>query len=777
MNNCIGSNTAVISSSLGGTTQIIFSADLLCAHLVYTPPVNACASGADDIIDTIQQKIECLCCLVPLDTVTIVYHINCRGIKAVNDKGYVGNMPVGEKDDISYVLDNDFANQSYDIIASSLQLLNGSSSTNIAQYSINPITHVIEYTSNGFYNGTDTVYYQICDTNIVCDTGQLIVYFRDSIRLERPLTYVDVNQNCIYDNNDIALMSALTDFRLMASHRLAYYNYNGTIDTVEAGAYLNLWEVASLINLPNQHQDSIILAVTFGVENPYIVSCGGQSNSLTYYYTYGGSFLNFIPTTIPLYLDSSVLNCSVLLVDIGCGVLRRCSTSYYSISYKNLGGQTANAAYIDVQLDEYLTPSQSVGSLPYTINADGSLRFDIGDVNPLQAGYIYFDVLVDCSIALGYNHCVTATTYPHPGCGNDTLPYVEVDSLPSISDSGMFRILNPSNLNMNSATEWRVYEEDVLYKTGTIQLNASQSITIAYPHTSTNGYRIEVDQVEGVSNLVADNTPAISSDNQTTDIGFSASDGELWQSTFCRTNVDSYDPNEKLGFPIGYGANHFINKETELDYVIHFQNEGTADANQVVVKDVIDSDLDISTFTAGASSHPYTMQIVNNEAIFQFNNINLTPKTTNEAASMGFVKYTIRQKANNPVGTLIHNTAAIYFDFNSPITTNTTLHTIGEKRDYEVKALVLAISNTTTNLIQVKTYPNPATDILYFEIVDIKASIYELEVMDITGKQVQKQVFQANKATVNVESLSPGMYVYTIKNKMGEAAIGKIIVR
>lgn len=44
--------------------------------------------------------------------------------------------------------------------------------------------------------------------------------------------------------------------------------------------------------------------------------------------------------------------------------------------------------------------------------------------------------------------------------------------------------------------------------------------------------------------------------------------------------------------------------------------------------------------------------------------------------SNGFVAYTIQLKSNLPAGTQITNNADIYFDFNAPIETNTTLNTI-----------------------------------------------------------------------------------------------------
>jgi hypothetical protein len=47
----------------------------------------------------------------------------------------------------------------------------------------------------------------------------------------------------------------------------------------------------------------------------------------------------------------------------------------------------------------------------------------------------------------------------------------------------------------------------------------------------------------------------------------------------------------------------------------------------------------------------------------------------NEPASHGWLMYRIKLKDNLALGTQITNTASIYFDYNAPVVTNTTLNT------------------------------------------------------------------------------------------------------
>ncbi|MCH2046399.1 MAG: T9SS type A sorting domain-containing protein, partial [Saprospiraceae bacterium] len=153
----------------------------------------------------------------------------------------------------------------------------------------------------------------------------------------------------------------------------------------------------------------------------------------------------------------------------------------------------------------------------------------------------------------------------------------------------------------------------------------------------------------------------------------------LFIDTDCQPNLGSYDPNDKTGFPLGYGPNHYITDSTDLDYRIRFQNTGTDTAFLVVIRDTISPHLDLSTLQIGGASHSFTWQVVGPRVLeFTFANIMLVDSTTNEPESHGFVTYGIRQTPNNPIGTVINNSAAIYFDYNIPIITNTTFHEVAE---------------------------------------------------------------------------------------------------
>ena len=141
----------------------------------------------------------------------------------------------------------------------------------------------------------------------------------------------------------------------------------------------------------------------------------------------------------------------------------------------------------------------------------------------------------------------------------------------------------------------------------------------------------------------------------------------------------AYDPNDKLSDPVGYAEPHFILAGQTIEYTVRFQNTGNFPAETVLVVDELDAErFDLSTFTPLMSSHNMIASIRHEDGVaeFLFPEIYLPDSTTNEPESHGFLKFSVQTLADVPVGDVINNTAAIYFDENPPIITNTTWHTI-----------------------------------------------------------------------------------------------------
>lgn len=225
------------------------------------------------------------------------------------------------------------------------------------------------------------------------------------------------------------------------------------------------------------------------------------------------------------------------------------------------------------------------------------------------------------------------------------------------------------------------------------------------------------------------------------------------------TIFNSYDPNDKQ---VDHPANINPDAADNLEYMIRFQNDGNYDAVNVVIQDTISPNLDLSTFRYVGAKHGVTTSINASTRVvtFYFNNINLGQSAVNLAASQGYVIYSISELPNLPVGTVIENTAYIYFDFNPAIVTNTT---------YNINELPLGLSGTAME--QISLYPNPAQDKIQFS----GAAVKELSIYDLAGKLVLKtENISGNE--VSVQTIQTGIYQAVLKTENG-VSTQKLVIR
>lgn len=157
--------------------------------------------------------------------------------------------------------------------------------------------------------------------------------------------------------------------------------------------------------------------------------------------------------------------------------------------------------------------------------------------------------------------------------------------------------------------------------------------------------------------------------------------GQSQSTGSCANIIASFDPNEKLVASQSFQTNGYVKEENiaagdSLSYKIFFQNTGTDTAFHIVVRDTLDGHLDPATAVLNAFSHPGTMSVSGNVLVFDFPSILLPDSNTNEPASHGWLTFSVKQTAGNLPGTVIENTAAIYFDNNAPVQTDTVTNTI-----------------------------------------------------------------------------------------------------
>ncbi|MEM6264347.1 MAG: T9SS type A sorting domain-containing protein [Bacteroidota bacterium] len=232
----------------------------------------------------------------------------------------------------------------------------------------------------------------------------------------------------------------------------------------------------------------------------------------------------------------------------------------------------------------------------------------------------------------------------------------------------------------------------------------------------------------------------------------------------------SFDPNDKQVFPTGNGPEGNIPPETEtLTYKIRFQNTGNDTAFFVIIRDELDDDLDLTTLHTIASSHPYTFHIEEGQKVnWRFDNILLPDSNTNEPESHGFVTFTIDLVDNLPLGTEINNTAAIYFDYNLPIITNTTRSTL-------FRELVSIDMSTAEGSLTI--WPQPAEEWINLSMAHPLQQATVL-LHDLQGRQVARYSdLSGEQIKVPTRDLLPGIYLIKIEDTNGQQATSKVVIQ
>lgn len=238
----------------------------------------------------------------------------------------------------------------------------------------------------------------------------------------------------------------------------------------------------------------------------------------------------------------------------------------------------------------------------------------------------------------------------------------------------------------------------------------------------------------------------------------------------------SYDPNDKNENNGGTITQAYVNSGKYLNYLIRFQNTGTDTAFNVVIRDTLDNKLNWNTLEMVAASHPYLVNIADQDKIaWTFPDIHLPDSNINEPASHGFVAYRIKPNLGLSPGDVIANSASIYFDFNLPIVTNTVLTEVtgnqalpltlldfkgvyrnditelywSTTNEYNVQKFEIerSFNGTSYSVIGVKKALNANSGITDYTFTDDLRNIanqslfyYRLKMVDIDGKTVYSNV-------------------------------------
>ncbi|MBK9319041.1 MAG: T9SS type A sorting domain-containing protein [Bacteroidetes bacterium] len=214
----------------------------------------------------------------------------------------------------------------------------------------------------------------------------------------------------------------------------------------------------------------------------------------------------------------------------------------------------------------------------------------------------------------------------------------------------------------------------------------------------------------------------------------------------------SFDPNDILVNEDTLTTTQLSNAPW-LEYIIRFQNTGNDTAFTVKIFNPIDtSKLNLSTFEFVNASHPVNLNWINYQRNmeFKFENILLPDSNSNEPLSHGFVRYRIQPKTNLSAGDSITNFAAIYFDFNEPVITNTAKTSI-------ILPTGIASGTPVPGILHV--FPNPAENTINISGIQLENGKAQLRLTDIYGKLILEKTVTSITTTLETNALSSGVYL------------------
>ena len=568
--------------------------------------------------------------------------------------------------------------------------------------------------------------------------------------------FSDRDNNCRLSSNDIPIQKVV-----MVAKRVGYPDVLAMTDTlgkynlnVDVGTY----EV-SIVN-PNKYMNPC---------TPSVLKTINTTNTLD-------SF------DFPL---KSTIFCGVMQVDVATPRLRRCFNNNYTVSYCNKGSATALGAYVNITLDsllEFVSADKTVAS-----KTGRTYRFNLGDmaINDCQTFDIVARVRCGDSTRLGQTICVDAKIYPDTICGVDNTLWTGANLVVNGScqgDSVVFQVQNTGKVASPASLSVVVENANpTAFNIASLAVNGV--FTKKFPSNG-NTWRMVVNQVPNHPRSIQP-TAFVEGcrRNQSTPFvtgfaaGYASDDSNISVDTDCQPIIGAFDPNDKVGYPLGAGLTKGINQNQDIEYMIRFQNTGTDTAFTVVIRDTIDANLEIKSIEWGASSHKYVAEIYGQNILkFTFDNILLVDSFKNEPKSNGYVKYRIQQKKDVAFNTKIQNSAGIYFDFNDPVLTNKTLHTVSKN----VVSAIIDLSKASYPTV--KVYPNPTTETMFFELTDTPLSkninsITTFELYDMTGKRVSEEQFEGKIFEFHRKSIPSGVYLFKMTADSQIVGTGKLMIQ
>ncbi|SHJ15370.1 DUF7619 domain-containing protein [Flavobacterium terrae] len=555
----------------------------------------------------------------------------------------------------------------------------------------------------------------------------------------------------------------------------------------QLGIALTLWcqsNSLTTLNLSNVYLDeldcsnNLLTSIEIPDQNNIgILFCGDNPNLKSIIYKKPNGSLSFTPTSILEYIcvaEDQIEDLSNYLNNNGFNnivVNSYCSFTpgglFYNIQgnskfdENNNGCDASDVALSNLKFN--ITNGSIIESFIANVSGNYSIPVQAGThaINPILENPNYFSITPSTvnvtfptqTSPFTQNFCVTA---------NGVHPDLEVTILPlSPARPGFDATYKLVYKNKGNTTQFGtvnvVFNDAVLDFVVANPVVTSQTVN-NLSWNFTNLLPFETREITFTLNVNSPmETPAVNEGdvlNYTVTITSPETDDLPNDNTFVlnQTVVNSYDPNDKTCLE---GATIPPSKVGDyVHYMIRFENNGTANAQNIVVKDMIDTNkFDINSLVPIKGSHSFVTNIsAGNKVEFIFENINLP---FDDANNDGYVAFKIKTKPTLTNGDTFSNSASIYFDYNFPIVTNTATTTIQalSRQDFEFSTYF-------------KVYPNPVSTTLNIDAKDT-IQISSINIYNTLGQLVLVVPNAQDVKTVDVSNLTLGNYFIKINSDKG----------
>jgi PKD repeat protein len=535
--------------------------------------------------------------------------------------------------------------------------------------------------------------------------------------------YDDTNQNGMQDANEVGVDSMV----------VSWGNYTWTVLDGVLDAYV--YPASSCLSFSGEEFFANITEMPLWdasfVNNSYLLTLAPNEE--------------LCPVNIGIYIPTSTV-CGTYYADANNnGVMdnNEVGIPFSELSFSLVGGNTmvvtdANGDYcIEMPLNSsaWILPLRNGLASDLIVPSTLWLGAEAPYLEDIDFGLYYLEDAMDLGISLSQGASVT------PGLG--TAYYVTVQNYSNLSATATVSV----ELDPLQTIDWMTTRGAVLANVGTWSIALD-------PYENWNGTLYVNNNVQMV---LDDAAVAIAS----VDVTSMEPDVSLINNTAVLNSivVGSYDPNNKLVHPAGEGLEGRISPTVNsLQYTINFQNTGSAPAQNIQITDDLPYLLDPSSIVMLQSSHAATMMVEGQHVEWTFNNIQLPDSTTNEPLSHGHVTFRILPWAPFIDGQVIQNEAAIYFDFNEPVITNTAVSTIDANVGVKEEPIATVI-----------LFPNPCA----LDFIQMSGISGDIEGINHLGQVVRRERLANGNTPLHVHDLSPGVYILRSINTRRQASFIK----